>query len=164
MDAGINIWVSFYMHVFTEPVHISLPCIERLPHNALTSWRRHLAYTMQESILHGVYRYFCLFICSYVISALIYTAFVHGHVCVCFTYVLDRNYLYSALLCVCFFPCVCVWLNDVLLCVRACVGVDVQVAVYKFECAYLFILVCVCMYAWNLRLLVSLITHNIYLI
>ena len=77
---------------------------------------------------------------------------------------LDRNYLYSALLCVWFFPCVCVCLNDVLLCVRACVGVDVQVAVYKFECAYLFILVCVCMYAWNLRLLVSLITHNIYLI
>ena len=140
MDAGINIWVSFYMHVFTEPVHISLPCIERLPHNALTSWRRHLAYTMQESILHGVYRYFCLFICSYVISALIYTAFVHGHVCVCFR---QKLFVQRTFVCLFLSVCVCVWLNDVLLCVRACVGVDVQVAVYKLECAYLFILVCV---------------------
>ena len=147
MDAGINIWVSFYMHVFTEPVHISLPCIERLPNNALTSWRRHLAYTMQESILHGVYRYFCLFICSYVISALIYTAFVHGHVCMfhlCFRQKLFVQRTFVCLfLSVCVCVCVCVWLNDVLLCVRACVGVDVQVAVYKLECAYLFILVCV---------------------
>ena len=37
MDAGINVGVSFYIHVFTELVHISLPCTERLPHNALTS-------------------------------------------------------------------------------------------------------------------------------
>ena len=37
MDAGINVGVLFYIHVFTKPVHISLPCTELLPHNALTS-------------------------------------------------------------------------------------------------------------------------------
>ena len=141
------------MHVSTEPVHISPPCTERLPYNVLTSWRRHLAYTMQESILHGVYRYFCLFICSYVISALIYTAFVHGHVCVCFTYILDRNYLYSTLLCVCFFTCVCVC---VCLCVcdymmYFCVCVPVLVSMFKWLYIslsvriYLYLCVCACM-------------------
>ena len=48
-------------HVFREPVHISLPCSERLPYNILTSWRRHLEVERSlmvrwvvESILHGV--------------------------------------------------------------------------------------------------------------